>query len=77
LKMITSGVVRTFLLIAMSFLVFQIVHRVPAQIKSVTLCLAPRQSSTNSNKKFEQLIGELCHPNVTLKKVQRYMAIGH
>jgi hypothetical protein len=42
LKMITLGAVRTFLLIAMSFLVFQIVHRALAQMKSVTLRLASR-----------------------------------
>jgi len=75
--MITLGEVRTFLLIAMSFLVFQIVHKAPAQIKSVTLCLAPRQSSTNFNMKFLQLVRELCQPKETLRKVQRYTTIGH
>ena len=71
LKMITLGEVKTFLLIAMSFLVFQIAHSAPAQMKSVTLRLAPLQLSTNSNKKSAQLVGEFCHPKVTLRKVQR------
>jgi len=75
LKMITLGEVRS-LLVAMSFLVFQIVHNAPAQMKSVTLRLAPRQSSTNSNRKSAQLIGEFCHPNKTPRKVQRNAAIG-
>jgi len=62
---------------AMSFLVFQIVQSAPTQMMSVTLRLAPLQSSANSNKKSEQLVGDLVQPKETLKKDQRKIASGH
>jgi hypothetical protein len=43
----------------------------PAQMKSVTLRLAPLQLFMNSNKKSAQLVDEVFHPKVTLRKVQR------
>jgi len=75
--MITLGEVRTFLLMAMSFLVFQIIHNVPEQMMSVTLLLTPLQSSANSNKKSVQLVGDLVQPKATLRKDQRKTAMGH
>ena len=75
--MITLGEVGIFLLMAMSFLVFQIVHNAPAQMMSVTLRLAPLQSSANSYKKSVQLVGDLGQPKDTLIKDQRKTAIGH
>jgi len=62
---------------AMSFLVFQIVHSAPTHIKIVTLRLAPLQSSANSIIKSMQLVGDDDQPKETLKHDHRYIAMGY
>lgn len=60
----------TLLLNTTSFLVFQMIHIAPAQTKSITFLVFPRQSPTNSVKNSAWLKGDLGQLKISLRKDQ-------
>lgn len=77
LKITAPGDANTFSLNTTLFLVFQIVHRAPAQMNKITFCFFPGQPSTMSEKSELQLVGEEGQARQLRRNDMRKLAMGH